>query len=97
MLKKIAIVAAVAGGLGATSANAACTHNGTYYAVGSVICSGGWLQECTAANYWGAIGQCRSSSNAKTLAKSPTKEMIFAAALGDKAQTPPRSAPTQRK
>ena len=40
------------------AAQAACSHNGISYSVGATICSGGWLQECTPAGYWKAIGQC---------------------------------------
>ena len=40
------------------TAQAACSHNGISYSVGATICSGGWLQECTPAGYWKAIGQC---------------------------------------
>lgn len=39
-------------------AAAACAYQGTYYEVGTKICFGGWLQECTVANYWKAIGMC---------------------------------------
>ena len=44
------------------SANAACSYQGVTYAVGSKICSGGWLQECTVAGYWKAIGMCKRES-----------------------------------
>ncbi len=43
---------------------AACSHNGISYSVGATICSGGWLQECTPAGYWKAIGQCRGDDEA---------------------------------
>lgn len=54
-------------GLPAT-ANAACSYQGVTYAVGSKICSGGWLQECTVAGYWKAIGMCKRESVREPLA-----------------------------
>lgn len=41
---------------------ASCSYLGNYYSVGSVICAaGGWLEECTVAGYWSAIGQCNKA------------------------------------
>ncbi|WP_029062697.1 hypothetical protein [Labrenzia sp. DG1229] len=37
---------------------AACEYNGTYYSAGSQLCFDGWLQECTVADYWKAVGMC---------------------------------------
>ncbi|MGF1447074.1 MAG: hypothetical protein ACFBRM_12870 [Pikeienuella sp.] len=45
----------------AQPAAAACSYQGVTYSVGSTICAaGGWLQECTVAGYWKAIGTCNS-------------------------------------
>lgn len=40
------------------TAFAACEYNGTYYSAGSQLCFDGWLQECTVADYWKAVGMC---------------------------------------
>lgn len=37
-----------------------CNYLGNSYPVGYVICSEGWLQECTIAGYWSAIGMCHA-------------------------------------
>ena len=47
----------------ATFANAACEYNGIYYEAGTQICFDGWLQECTVADYWSAIGMCQRDSS----------------------------------
>ncbi|MDF1854500.1 hypothetical protein [Pseudooceanicola sp.] len=45
-------------------AAADCAYMGGYYPVGSVICAaGGWLEQCTVADYWSAIGQCNASDD----------------------------------
>jgi hypothetical protein len=45
----------------AAPAAANCYYMGGYYGVGSTICSaGGWLEQCTVAGYWSAIGQCNA-------------------------------------
>lgn len=47
--------------MGAGTAFADCDYQGRSYGTGSVICAaGGWLQECTVADYWKTIGQCRA-------------------------------------
>lgn len=38
---------------------AACQYNGVYYQAGAQLCFDGWLQECTVADYWKAIGMCK--------------------------------------
>lgn len=61
MIRKLCFASVLMVGMGTSSAFAACSHNGISYAVGSVLCFGGWLQECTVANYWKAIGSCKAS------------------------------------
>ena len=53
------------------TANAACTYQGVSYAVGSKLCFGGWLQECTVANYWKAIGMCRAPDSRTPIGTTP--------------------------
>ncbi len=62
----------------ATTAQAACEHNGVYYEHGAVLCFGGWLQECTVADYWSAVGMCHSG--AVTDEQLPGAELAAAAA-----------------
>lgn len=57
MLRAFAVVACLA----PVPAIANCIHNGVTYSVGARICAGGWLQECTTAGYWKAVGYCRSN------------------------------------
>lgn len=64
LLSAAAIFAAMALALPAT-AQAACSYNGINYSVGSKLCFGGWLQECTVANYWKAIGMCKNKGAEK--------------------------------
>lgn len=50
----------------AGTAAADCEYQGRNYATGSTICAaGGWLEECTVAGYWKAIGQCRAADPQK--------------------------------
>ncbi len=62
----------------ATTAQAACEHNGVYYEHGAVLCFGGWLQECTVADYWSAVGMCHSG--ALTEEQLPGAELAAASA-----------------
>ena len=57
-MKRIFASAAAVLLFGGGSAWAGCVYDGITYEVGTVICAEGWLQECTVANYWSAIGQC---------------------------------------
>lgn len=58
---KFWIISAVIAVVAAETASADCQYQGQSYGTGSVICaSGGWLQECTVADYWKTIGQCRT-------------------------------------
>lgn len=60
MIKKVLSASAVILGLGTASASANCELNGVIYEVGTVICFDTFIQECTVAGYWSAIGNCRS-------------------------------------
>ena len=67
-----AVLAVAASG----TALAECEYQGQTYPVGEQVCAaGGWLQECTAAGYWRAIGSCRAADAADptrfTLASEP--------------------------
>ncbi len=55
------LAAAVTLSLAASAASAACEHDGVYYEHGTVLCFGGWLQECTVADYWSAVGMCKAA------------------------------------
>jgi hypothetical protein len=57
-MKAMSFGAALLAMSGASAAHAACSYDGVYYEHGSQICAGGWLQECTVADYWSAIGMC---------------------------------------
>ncbi len=46
------------------AAEAGCLYNGITYGVGAKICRNGWLEECTPANYWKAVGQCLKDDKA---------------------------------
>jgi hypothetical protein len=63
-LRNILGAAAVAVVLPA-AAEAACYHNGIAYSAGAKRCYSGWLEQCTVAGYWSAIGQCRTESDIK--------------------------------
>lgn len=64
-MKRLSI-ALVMGLFTAVPASANCYYQGGYYGVGSTICSaGGWLEQCTVAGYWSAIGQCNTPDDAK--------------------------------
>lgn len=63
------LLAAAAAG----TASADCEYQGRTYSQGSTICAaGGWLEECTVAGYWKAIGQCRAAD-----ADNPTKYTVI--------------------
>ncbi len=51
-------VIAMTFGIGQAWAN--CSYGGYTYSVGSTVCFDGWLQECTVAGYWKAIGMCKA-------------------------------------
>jgi hypothetical protein len=59
-MKKVAAAAIVLSGLAAGPASAACLYQGGYYPHGTTLCFSGWLQECTVADYWKAIGMCHA-------------------------------------
>lgn len=54
------------------AAEAGCNHLGTTYPVGATRCWSGWLERCTVAGYWGAIGQCKKNA-APTKSESDVK------------------------
>lgn len=92
-MKKMVVIAAVALPFWASSAWAACEYNGIYYQAGTQICFDGWLQECTVADYWSAVGMCRAPDrpvprvDGRSLADG-----LFAVALdGVREPEPPRS------
>ncbi len=60
-MKRLILGAALAFAAGGT-ALAECEYQGQMYPQGETVCAaGGWLQECTAAGYWKAIGHCRAA------------------------------------
>ena len=65
-MKTILLTLPFAAILSATPAAAGCLHNGITYSAGSTICSEGWMQECTVADYWSAIGFCKAGDAPKT-------------------------------
>jgi len=60
MLARYLFASAVLVGLGTSHASASCSLNGNYYPVGTVLCFDTFIQECTVAGYWKAIGNCRA-------------------------------------
>lgn len=69
------------------SAIADCEYQGRQYEHGSTLCAaGGWLQECTVADYWKAIGYCRASDAEDPLTYTPATEP-------EPGTTPPQSEP----
>lgn len=60
MVGRTLFASAVLLGLGAGHASANCSLNGNYYPVGTVLCFDTFIQECTVAGYWKAIGNCRA-------------------------------------
>ena len=86
-MKKIVAIAAFALSVGAPSAWAACEYDGTYYYAGAQICFDGWLQECTVADYWKAIGYCHAPDAPQPLVDSrPLADRLLAMALDDPAE-----------
>lgn len=67
----------------AGTASADCYYNGYNYPVGSTVCaSGGWLQECTVASYWKAIGYCRAEEGKPATSYTTVTETEHLAAGG---------------
>ncbi len=60
-MRKVVATAVVLFGFVTVQASAACEHNGIYYEAGAVLCFDGYMQECTVADYWSAIGMCRAT------------------------------------
>ena len=68
------------------SALAACAHEGIYYEHGTVLCFQGYLQECTVADYWSAIGMCNAADPKPQIAdRLPDEQTLIAMAMADKA------------
>ena len=94
MTRLLALSAFLIVALGGARAWAACEYDGVYYEAGTQLCFGGWLQECTVAGYWGAIGMCKDPDVPEpSVDNRPLAETLFAKALGDE-RTPdgPQSA-----
>ncbi|MEM7742380.1 MAG: hypothetical protein AAF409_01610 [Pseudomonadota bacterium] len=78
-LKPLIASAALAFTFAGTQAHAACLHNGVYYEHGVQLCFGGWLQECTVADYWSAIGMCNAEEPVQPQVRtSPEMERVYA-------------------
>ncbi|MEM7061035.1 MAG: hypothetical protein AAF557_25940 [Pseudomonadota bacterium] len=60
MSRKVLAAAAIFIGLGTGNALANCSLNGNLYPVGTVLCFDTFIQECTVAGFWKAIGNCRA-------------------------------------
>ncbi len=93
-MSKIIAIATLALSFWAPSAWAACEYNGIYYEAGAQLCFGGWLQECTVADYWSAIGMCRAPDKpVPQVDNRPLADSLFAMALGNEREpVAPRSA-----
>ena len=63
-----------AGVSAAGGASAACEYGGVYYEHGTTICFDGWLQECTVADYWKAVGICRAEV---VMRSTPIEEQLL--------------------
>ena len=82
-MKVILGIAVLALSIGASPASAACVYNGIYYDAGAQLCFDGWVQECTVADYWSAIGMCNRPDKLTPQADSrPLSDQLFAIALG---------------
>ena len=78
------------GVLAGGQAFANCEYLGTLYPVGYTICAEGWLQECTVAGYWSAIGMCHSGDDLQPGVEGEGLPMagLIAAATGSIAEAP---------
>ena len=89
MLRKTLLGSAVFLGLGTSYAAANCSLNGYSYPVGTVLCFDTFVQECTVAGYWKAIGNCRSTDPRFELTERPEKigDKIHALLIAEDAAT----------
>ena len=83
-MKKVLAASVVAAVLSGGSAFAACEYNGVYYQPGTQLCFDGWLQECTVADYWKAIGMCKAPDAVAPVVDNTKADtqMLIAKALG---------------
>ncbi|MEM6621062.1 MAG: hypothetical protein AAF674_02455 [Pseudomonadota bacterium] len=70
--------------VGATPAQAACVYNDVYYDVGVTLCFGGWVQECTVAGYWKAVGMCNMTDPQEPRVRIDPKQQPILARLTGK-------------
>lgn len=97
-MQKVAAVAIVLSGLAAGPASAACLYQGGYYEQGTTKCFDGWLQECTVADYWLAIGQCHAPDVKETFVKyqKPDAQTLMAVVLAGGTRQLAHSVPADR-
>ncbi len=80
-MRKTLTVAALVLSFGSLPAWASCVYDGTYYEAGARLCFDGWLQECTVADYWSAIGMCRApDASDQRVDSRPLADRLFAMA-----------------
>ena len=60
-MRKTIIATALLVMAAASPAWAGCYYDGVYYEAGYTICFDGWIQECTVADYWKAVGMCHAN------------------------------------
>ncbi len=96
MMQKVAAVAIVLSGLAAGPASAACLYQGGYYPQGTTLCFDGWLQECTVADYWKAIGMCHAPDIKEPFVtyQKPDAQTLMAKILAGGTRVLPQSVPT---
>ncbi len=81
--------------LGMGTAWANCSYDGYTYSVGSTVCFDGWLQECTVAGYWKAIGMCKAPTAAVVDARSDSLSHLLAMVQGEQYGVPSISSDRQ--
>ncbi len=88
-MRKIITAAIFFTSFAAGPASAACTYQGVYYEHGSKLCFDGWLQECTVADYWSAIGMCHAPDVTQPIAQQriPAQQTLIAMILGNMQET----------
>ncbi len=95
-MQKVAAVAIVLSGLAAGPASAACLYQDVYYEHGTTLCFDGWLQQCTVADYWSAIGQCLAPDVKEPFVKyqKPDAQTLMALLLAGRTRLLTHSVPT---
>ncbi len=87
-MRKTLAIATLIMSFAAVPASASCVYNGIYYEAGAQLCFDGWLQECTVADYWGAIGMCHAPDQLdQKVDARPLADKLLAMALGTEPQT----------